>query len=119
MNRAATIAATICVAVVGLTGCGGGGSSTPKPTAAPKTFAIEVTPAQVADKLGCGSTFEADSTDEVYVQAVGTCDYQTYGKTRILTFANDTARDSFVTVAEATGGQYIKGHDYAIEYPGG
>jgi hypothetical protein len=103
-----------------LTACGGGStpaakSAVSKPTA---TTTPDVTPAQVADQLGCGATYQADTTDEIYVQAVGTCDYETYGTTRILTFANDAARDSFVTTAEGFGGQYIKGHNYAIEYPG-
>jgi hypothetical protein len=102
-----------------LSACGGGSSAAPKAHASPKSpaFVSAVTPAQVADELGCGDTYQDDTTDEFFVQAVGTCDYETYGTTRILTFADDRARDSFVTTAEGFGGQYIKEHDYAIEYP--
>lgn len=98
-----TTAATL-LALLALSACSGGDSAPDSPKA-------------LADTLGCSSTYAADSTEEIGVEAVGTCEVDGYD-VRLLTFANDEARDNFVQVAEGFGGRYVTGPGYAVEAEG-
>lgn len=79
--------------LVALAACGGGGSDGP------------VTPASLASDLGC-SGFTATTTEELGVREVGTCSLDG-SSVRVLTFATNDARDTFVTVAQQFGGIYV------------
>lgn len=91
----------IALALLLLAGCSGDGD---KPA----------TPKELAGEIGCASTYSATSTDELGVEAVGTCTVSG-SEVRLLTFASDEARDTFVEVAKSFGGRYVTGPGYAIE----
>jgi hypothetical protein len=77
-----------------LTACGGGSEQSP------------------AEQSGCDSP-AASETDELYVQEVFDCS----DGGRLLIFADNTARDSFVEIAEGFGGKYTTGDGWAYEQP--
>lgn len=63
------------------------------------------TPQAMADKLGC-TGYAPATTEEVFVQDVGTCTFE--GKrVRLLTFIDNEARDGFVRIASSFGGKYV------------
>ena len=84
-----------------LAGCGGGDGGT-------EVQDIE----EIAESVGCESPTPA-LTEELYVQDAVEC----ADGSRVLTFANNQARDDFVEVAEGFGGVYETGDNYAVEAP--
>ena len=102
MRRPAAILTALLLAACG--GSGGGGSSSARP---PK-------PADVAGKIGC-SGYADDTTQEIYVQAVGKCSIGSDDSVRVLTFNDNTGRDAFVKIAKGFGGNYAVGDRFAIE----
>lgn len=65
----------------------------------------EVRPQAMADELGC-DTFTATTTEELGVREIGTCNLD--GKeVRLLTFASNDARDTYVKIASEFGGRYV------------
>jgi hypothetical protein len=66
----------------------------------------------IAEEVGCESPNPA-STEELYVQEAVDC----ADGGRVLTFASNEARDSFVEIAEGFGGSYETGDRYAVEAP--
>ncbi len=99
-----TTAATL-LALLALSACSGGDLSTPD------------SPKALADTLGCSSTYAADTTEEIGVEDVGTCQVDGHA-VRLLTFANDDARDGFVEIAKGYGSRYVTGPGYAVEADG-
>jgi hypothetical protein len=67
---------------------------------------------EIAQSVGCESPTPAP-TEELYVQDAVEC----ADGSRVLTFANNQARDDFVEVAEGFGGVYETGDNYAVEAP--
>jgi hypothetical protein len=83
-------------------GCGGGsGDST-------------VVPRDVAEEIGCSSSYKDDTTEEFFVEAVGKCTFENE-EIRLLTFANNEARDNFEEIARGFGGRYVKGDGFLVE----
>jgi hypothetical protein len=72
------------------------------------------TPKSLADTIGCRASYIADTTDEVGVESVGEC-ILGGGQVRLLTFADDDARDNFVKVAKVSGNRYVIGPGFAVE----
>lgn len=77
-----------------LSGCGGDDERTP------------------AEQAGCKDPAPAE-TEELYVQEA----YDCADGGRLLTFADNEARDAFVDIAEHFGGQYETGDAWAYEKP--
>lgn len=72
----------VTILVLLASGCGGGsGYST-------------VVPQDVAEQVGCSSSYRDDTTEELFVEAVGTCTFDGK-KIRLLTFTTNEARDHF------------------------
>jgi hypothetical protein len=92
---------TIAAAALLLAACGGGGNDT-------EVQDIN----QVAEEVGCENP-TPEPTDELYVQDAVRC----ADGSRVLTFADNEARDQFVEVAEGFGGVYETGDNYAVEAP--
>ena len=67
---------------------------------------------EIAESVGCESPTPAP-TEELYVQDAVEC----ADGSRVLTFADNQARDDFVEVAEGFGGVYETGDNYAVESP--
>ena len=104
MNWRAVIIGAAVLALA--SGCGGSSSGS------------NVVPPDVAGAIGCTSTYKDDTTEELFVEAVGTCAFSREGiPIRILTFANNEARDNFEEVASGFGGRYFKGDNFLVEVP--
>jgi hypothetical protein len=99
--RASGIVATV-VLLAALPACSGGSSGG------------NATPKSLADTIGCTSTYIPDTTDEVGVKSVGDC-VLNREQVRLLTFADDDARDDFVKVAKGLGIKYVTGPRFAVE----
>jgi len=82
--------------------CGGGGGD------------ATVVPSDVAEEIGCSSSYVDDTTNEIFVESVGECTFNG-DEIRLLTFANNEARDNFEEVASGFGGRYVKGDGFLVE----
>lgn len=71
-------------------------------------------PKALAEKIGCADSYSSGTTEEVGVEAVGQCRVDGK-KVRLLTFANNDARDGFVQVAQGFGSRYVTGDKFAVE----
>jgi hypothetical protein len=108
--------AAVTVAVALVSGCSSGASETNTKSAAEKPAAVSVdSPKALAEKLGCADTFKMDETEELGVEQVGRCEVDGQ-EVRLLTFANDSARDQFTEIAEQYGERsYVPGEKFLVE----
>ena len=67
---------------------------------------------EIAEQVGCENPTPQD-TDELYVVDAVEC----ADGGRVLTFNTNSARDSFIEIAEEFGGTYETGDGYAVEAP--
>lgn len=78
-----------------------------------------VTPKSLAERIGCGSSYLADTTDDVGVELVGVelvGDCTLRGEeVRLLIFGDDRARDKFVKGPKAFGSRYVTGPSFVVE----
>src|SRR5687767_8988994 len=87
---------------VALVACGDGSGS-----------AVAQTPRALAEELRCIG-FVVAPTEELFVREAGRCAYEG-SNVRIITFADNEARDSFVEAASTLGGIYVVGDRWAVE----
>ncbi len=74
------------------------------------------TPADLQASVCDQGTYRDSDREEWFVEKAGKC--QVDGQeVRLLTFANNEARDNFREVAEGFGGRYVEGERWLIEVP--
>jgi hypothetical protein len=72
------------------------------------------TPKSLAERIGCGSSYLADTPDDVGVELVGNCTLRGE-EVRLLTFGDNKARDKFVKGPKAFGSRYVTGPGFVVE----
>jgi hypothetical protein len=117
LTRTRSITAATLLAIAALLAISGCGGSSERAAGTPQEAESARTPAALAKRLGCESTYVVDSTDEIAVEAVGICTFEGQ-EIRLLTFANDEARDTFKEVAEQSGSRYVETKQALVEVEG-